>query len=610
MPADDLQELICSVIGDGEILLIVPPFGSVCNISLGLHTLWVLAKEQGFSCDILYLNMLLATVIGVEEYEEIRAAPMFRMLSERLFARSAYGLPSLGRHPEWCADEAVAVRGGLPHAQLYYEASTPVDMDRYLQLEERCHAFLEEAVPVIASLDYGMIGCTAMTGQINCSVAILTRLKQRCPATVTLMGGSNCVAEMAEGIALLSESIDYVFSGESETSFLKFLHEYPRQQLPAQRVIQGEPLSDLDLLPLPDYEICLRQYARFLGEYDPSPPRIWYETSRGCWWAEKSRCTFCGIPHGAFRHKSVKKVIHDMTCIRRLSSHNMLFIADNVMPSSYHSELLPALSVQEDLPRLGYQLRATLDVQELLALKQANIRLILPGIESLSTHVLNLIHKGTTSGQNLMFLRNALSVGIYCDWLMLWGFPGDRIADYEEILQVLPLIRHLQPPRRFGPMELMRFSPYFENPREYGITNLRPWAVYEAIYPDWADLEKLAYYYIGDYPCEAYEYPEIIRKLADEVVLWRNSWKRSMLRMQDLMGIYIVYDNRDTYGKARTHVVDDQQAQEIMRYAVYTATAAQQWAVENKLGVVLDGWYVPLVTASAELLVEFEKKRN
>ena len=38
----------------------------------------------------------------------------------------------------------------------------------------------------------------------------------------------------------------------------------------------------------------------------------------------------------------------------------------------------------------------------------------------------------------------------------------------------------------------------------------------------------------------------------------------------------------------------------------YVETAEIAWALENKVGVVRDGWYVPLATATPELLQAFE----
>jgi hypothetical protein len=193
---------------------------------------------------------------------------------------------------------------------------------------------------------------------------------------------------------------------------------------------------------------------------------------------------------------------------------------------------------------------------------------------------------------------------------MLWGFPGDEAAHYEETLKLLPLIRHLQPPRELLHLKLVRFSSYLENPRLHRITNLRPLEIHKKIYPHWAEIDKLAYEFIGDYPSQAHENPELIREIDNEVETWQKTWKKKKLVMKYFMNTYVIYDNRDIHPEETTHILDYQQAREVMTYCDYRESETRKWAVEQKLGVVLDSRYVPLVTASPELLREFEENRQ
>lgn len=605
----DIRENIRSVIGGGEILFIVPPFGSIYDMALGPHILQATAIENGYKTDILYLNMLLAAVLGEDQYEKIYNAPQFRMLGERLFARSAYDLPPLGKNPGSCNDEALSISGLKSSPRMFYEPCDHFDEAVFLHCEDMCKSFIDEVIRVIATLDYKIVGCTtAMAGQTNCCIALLSIIKKCSPETITIIGGSNCKDRMSEGTASLSSAIDYIFSGESETTFLNFLKDFFSGELPSQRIIQGEPLSDLDVLPLADYEIFFDQYTRLLGNNTLNKTRIWYETSRGCWRAQKSKCALCGEHHTSYGQKSIKKVLLDIERITQSYPDKSIFMTDIVMPPSYQEELLPVISKIQGFPSLGYHLRPILDLKHLVNLKKAKITCNVTGIETFSTQLLKLMNKGTTAKHSLLYLRNAFCVGILTTWVLLWGFPGDTIADYEEVLYILPLIRHLPPPSLIQPMKLIRFSPYFEDQEKYKITNVRPWAVIGNIYPDWADLDKLAAYYTGEFPSESYRSPGIIREIADQVATWQKSWKKTNLAMGRFMDAFAIYDNRDIHEKAKTHVLDYQQAKEIMTSHIYNGTGNLKWALEEKLGVVADSWYVPLVTASPGLLLEFEKK--
>jgi ribosomal peptide maturation radical SAM protein 1 len=603
-----IKEKIGSVIGKGEILIIVPPFGNVKCPTLGPHILQSFARKIGYNTDILYLNNLLSSIIGVDLYDSIAQAPLFWMLGERLFARRAYGLPPLGKTPEFCPDEAISISGSKKqHIKMYYKTKT-FNLETYKKIEVICKSFMDEVIPVIASMDYKIVGCSITWEQTNCSIALLNGIKNMCPGTITLVGGTKCEGEMAEGIASLSDSIDYVFSGESELSFINFLKDYTTGDLPSQRVISSKPLRNLDEIPLPDYHCFFKQMTCFFGDNFPYKRVIRYETSRGCWRGRKKKCTFCYRPDVAVRQKSVKKVLKELGIITIYYPGTAIAMCDDNIPSSYHDKLIPSISKKKEFPLISYFIGTHLELQELINLKKARIEAITAGIETLSTELLKIMNKGVTAKQNLLFLRNTRALGIHTTWVLLWGFPYDKVEYYEKTLKILPLIRHFQPPAALVHLMIYRSSSYFENQKQYNIRNLRPWAAYNLIYPDWADVHKLACSFIGDYPCEAHQNPEIIREIANEVSLWRKKWNHSTLFMKYFMGAYVIYDNRDFHAKTKMHYLDYQQARSIMTSHVYQESEIVKWAVEEKLGVIVDSWYVPLVTTSPELLLEFEEE--
>jgi ribosomal peptide maturation radical SAM protein 1 len=604
-----IKKHILSVLNGGDILIIIPPMGSIKDVCLGPHILQVLAKENGYKTDILYLNILLASILGVEIYESIYFAPESWKLAERLFYRSAYGLQPPKKIPEQRINESIESVQSYPTRS--YTPIRTFDPDLYQTVEQTCKTFIDEVIPVISEMGYKIVGCSSsMMRQTNCSIALLNGIKEYSAQTITIIGGDSCKGPMSEGIASLSKDVDFIFSGESEISFLNFLKDYSLGKLPSHRIIPGKSLDNQDILPLAKYEIFFKQYASFLKDKNSDKLRIWYETSRGCWWAQKSKCAFCSEHHLSYGQKSINKVLRDLEKIKTSYSNPLLYMTDIVIPDSYRRELLPILSQKTDFPSLGYQLRVTLDLKDLVDLKKAKIDVILPGIETFSTHLLKLMNKGTTGSQSLLFLRNATSIGLYANWYLLWGFPGDKLSDYQEVLQILPLIRHLQPPGKFESMVVMRFSPYFNNPQRYNITNIKPWAEFDQIYPDWTQREKLAIYFQCEFPSEAYQNQKIIEEIAQQVEIWQKTWKNTTLAMGHFMDAFAIYDNRDIHNQAKTHILDYQQAKEVMTCSIYNESLNRKWAVDEKLGVILDSCYVPLVTASPELLLEFENSTD
>lgn len=602
----DIKKNILSVLKGGDILFIVPPFSTVKSAVIGVHILQSLSKEKGYKTEILYLNILLAAVIGVERFEYICLPPfetMWTMLHERLFARSAHGLPPLGKSPEYCLDEAMSITGSRKHPEMIC-VPEPLNLEEYFKVEEICNTFIDDVIETITSLDYKMIGCTARMGQTNCSVAVLNGVKRINPDIITLIGGTDCRGELAKGIASLSDSIDYIFSGDSEISFSNFLQNYSNGKLPDTRIITGNPLMDLDTLPLAEYGSFLNQKEFFIGNDFNQKKIISYETSRGCWWGAKCSCNFCSEDK-IFRQKTSQKVLCDLKEISMHDEIEGIHMCDLAMPLSYHEEVVPKLLENQNYPTIYYQAKANMDLHDLINLKKSKIDQFTIGIETFSNDLLKLINKGTTLRQNLKLLRNARSVEMLLDYLILWGFPGDKQEHYQEVLNILPLIRHLQPPITCLHMILSRFSPYFEKAEEFQVTNIQPWAVYKMIFPEWTDFDNMAYWFIADYPCEAHENPQLMKQIGKEVDLWRRSWKSSYLVMVNLNDSYLIFDNRDVTGK-KQYTLDYQQAKDIMTDCVYSGSDHQQWAVKEKLGVFADSWYVPLITASPELLLQFE----
>ena len=610
---NDVKKKILSVIDHADIILLVPPFVTTRTPVMGPYILQSIAKQSGFKAEVLCLNQLLASMIGIELYESISYGQPFRMLGERLFAKSAYGLPPLGDSAELCLNPAGSVFGNEQPVNdfeyKYYDVAD-FDLDTFLEIENVCNTFVEDVSKVIAALDFNILMCSVSWEQNNCSVALINAVKKRQPDILTLVGGSNCEAEMAEGIASLSDAIDHVFSGESEHTFKNFLTEYSNGNLPFERIIIGDPIDDLVNIPLPDYQSYFRQMNHFFnGQPPPKGITMSYEATRGCEWG---KCYFCGMngKRVRFRQKEIKKVVQELEEINtRHPDYPILFI-DKMLPVPYLKALLPALQEKKNIiPPMTCEIRPDLNLEELFSLKQANIKIIKPGIEALSTDLLRSINKGVTARQNILLLRNAASLGMYVSWNILWGFPNDKISHYEEMLSILPLIHHLTPPAVFRHLSLDRFCTYFENPEEYRIKALRPWAAYQTVYPNHIDVSKLAYRFIGDYSSEAHDRPELIREIAEEVERWKRSWKESYLIMKEFAGSFIVLDNREITGNGKKHILDAARAADVMAYDLYKETDNQNWALEEKLGVIIDSWYVPLVIASHDLLLQFESKR-
>jgi hypothetical protein len=150
--------------------------------------------------------------------------------------------------------------------------------------------------------------------------------------------------------------------------------------------------------------------------------------------------------------------------------------------------------------------------------------------------------KGTSAMENVRFLKQCREYGVSVSWNLMYGFPGETDADYGRMLELLPAIRHLDPPVAWGPVSLDRFSPWFRRPSGSGFRNARPLAAYRHVYPfPESALRRVAY---------AFDYDDVVSPLEGgllaELAAWRDGPRVGGLDRHDQeAGTMTVRDRRD-----------------------------------------------------------------
>ena len=248
-----------------------------------------------------------------------------------------------------------------------------------------------------------------------------------------------------------------------------------------------------------------------------------YETSRGCWWGQKHHCLFCGLNNDGivFRQKDPQRVLEDIKQIAKRYPFKKIHMTDNIMPLNYFQDLIPSPKEMKLSVEIFYEQKANLKRNQLIALKNAGIINIQPGIEALSTNLLKLMKKGVNTAQNIATLRDCRTLGINVAWNILYGFPNEKGEDFSQVIAMIPLLTHLDPPSRCSKISFDRFSPYFDHPKEFGIRNLRPAPIYTDIYPkELIHSEDIAYHFVGDIDSALVDSPSLLRKLTITVEKW------------------------------------------------------------------------------------------
>lgn len=603
-----MKDKLRTLLSDADSLIIVPPFAGLDRPSLGAHILQSCASGAGHSVKILYANILLAQKIGEINYEAICFAPSSELIGEKFFAGAAYGGKNV------CTIETV--RKSFENDFRSSDTLVPRDIDKIHDFSLQIEEWIEEVTEVVCSFNFMVVGCTTTFEQTSASIALLKSIKNRKPEQITILGGANCEGEMADGIHSLNGGVDYIFSGECENVFPDFLRDLKNGILPQKSTVSGTPCHTLDAIPTPDFSEYYLQLSTFLesGEIVKSEG-IWlpYESSRGCWWGQKFHCTFCGINGEGmpFREKAPERVVEELDLLIAKHPTNNICMVDNIMPHHYFRSLLPAMADKFSGLNIFYEQKANLSLQKVQLLKKAGVTIIQPGIEALSTPLLKLMKKGVKSTQNLALLRYARAVDMAVNWNLLYSFPGDRIEWYEETLAMLPFIVHLNPPSGVCHLSIDRFSPYFDRPEDYGLTNIKPIPAYFATFPPNSKHRQIAYHFEADYESDSRRSRDVISELIAEVNKWRGRWENEDEAVPTLYiapmseNDCIMMDSRSGSGEVEIQFINKDQARAALTGQIANANV-EKWALDSKVCFRIDNEIAPLAVADPEFFEENE----
>ena len=424
-------------------------------------------------------------------------------------------------------------------------------------------SFLETAANEILAASPRVVGFTTTFGQNIPSLVLAKILKQRDPSLAVVFGGTNCDGSMGAALHRAFPWIDVVVRGEAERVAAGVMRDLidrkPVRPQPglcyrdgdgAAVVIPQSSVSDIamDDVPLPIFDEYLERLAK--TSFAPQivlGVQLVYESARGCWWGAKAHCTFCGINGSsmAFRSKTPARVIEDLTTLARRYRRLDFEIVDSILALDYFQEVLPQLRESGYDLRLFYEIKANLKKEQVRLLRESGVSRIQPGLESLSTPILERMRKGVTAFQNVRLLKWCAEYGVRVYWNVIYGFPGEPQEEYARMAQVVPSLAHLQPPN-WGSIVLHRFSPYHVQPGSFGLEVTGPRWWYPHVYDtDSATLTDLAY---------SFEHrhldgrdPEIyVAPLARAIEAWRAGWPDGYrsLRYRRGPGFLVIQDRR------------------------------------------------------------------
>jgi len=551
-----------------DVILIAMPWAGITYPSIQLGILKSLLDRARVPCTPMSLNLSFfeylavrpqADRLSLEQYDYIGEASGLG-LGEWIFASAAKD------HIDSARDDAYRdfVAGHKPEHGV-------------LEKAERARAlvpgFLDQCAEKILAAKPRVLGFTSTFSQTFPSLALAKRLKDQAPGLRVVFGGANCDGPMGKALHALYPWIDVVVRGESERVAPQLFRELVagdvisrqpglciREDGEVTAVVEPERGGvNMDESPLPDYDEYFQRLPNSPVSDQVGAGGITYESARGCWWGAKHHCTFCGL-NGAtmkFRSKPAARVFEELHILSRRYKNLHFIVVDNIIDMKHVKELLPMLREGDIDFSFYYETKANLKKQEMRLLRDVGVRMIQPGIESLSTPILKLMRKGTTALQNVRFLKWCAEFGITPDWNLLYGFPGEPPEEYSRMADVMESLSHLTPPSSVHPICINRFSPFHQTPDEFGIRIEGPKPWYRFLHDtDEESLNNLAYFFEHGYD-DGREPTQYVEPVFRATALWKQDAEKNYrkLTVKRGPGFVQVVDGRSN-GKGGTYTLD------------------------------------------------------
>jgi len=428
--------------------------------------------------------------------------------------------------------------------------------------------FLEAAADELLAGSPRIIGFSSVFQQNVPSLVLAKILKMRDPSLTIVFGGDNCDGPMGAALHECFPWVDVVVRGEGEQVLVEIAKDImARRSIRPQPGLcyrvdgrsvavpeSSKPELPMDQVPTPTYDDYFERVAQ-----SPLREELWpdiailFESSRGCWWGAKSHCTFCGLKASTmlFRSRPATTVAREILDLAARYKVLNFIAVDDIIDLAHIRDLLPLLKDAECDLDIFYETKANLNKDQIRAFHDAGVSEIQPGIESLSTPILRLMRKGVTALHNIRLLKWCAEIGVEPQWNLLYGFPDEPPEEYQRMADLIPSLVHLHPPL-FCPIQIQRFSPYFERAGDFGIEIVGPMPYYRFLYPvPPASLSNLVYDFDHRYR-DGRDPSSYTARAKEATERWRESAASSLksLSYRRGPGFLIVNDRRPGFDEA------------------------------------------------------------
>lgn len=464
-----------------KIALVSMPWMSTSFPSIQLAVLAKALGNHGLDCDRFELFLDFAARIGPRAYSVVSGSDS--LCGESVFARCYWGEESVS------TPQSLGSFVSVENAEAFWDAIYLV-----------ANNYLDDLVEQIEWDRYDIIGFSLTIAQTTASMALAKRIKEKFPGKTIVVGGTSCAGPMGVALLRACPEFDYAVSVEGEEILPRLVDAIRTGgvELAAFSGVSARVSRETNLPLHSKPNGTLRQPSMRGIDFDPFFQRlsalglhdkinVWLpiETSRGCWFGEKSQCKFCGL-HEIMKYRTPDRdedLVSILTGLQKKYGIDRFFSVDLIMPQQFYNGVLETIAKEGKSWNFFYEIKANVTMNQVQMLASAGVKWIQPGIESLSRRSLQLMSKGSEPYHNIQVLKWCKDLAIRVSWNIIYGLPGEVDEDVFETIRKAKMLFHLEPPSGAGRFQLHRFSPYFDMSKEYGISRVRPRAQATEVIP-------------------------------------------------------------------------------------------------------------------------------
>lgn len=551
-----------------RVLLLSLPWTSLVEPSLGLGILKAELQKNNIQCRVKHLNLLLLKYMRATTYVSI--ANMFAV-NEFLFTYPFEQELSKKQLSELSLRIDEALSNNIFNGDDRYNTRKSIG-ELFLKIRNKIiPSYLLDCLSIIEDYKPTMVGFTCMFDQTFPSVALAKLVKEKFPEITIVFGGYALEDSPGKQIIESFDFIDCVSYGEGEKVIVdlalgsvgkKDFNEIPdllyrkRNSKEVFRSNTSKSQINLNESPAPNYDDFQLDINQLKQDFNIEVKwtTIPIETSRGCWWGQKKHCVFCGIDDITmrYRQRDVENTLNILQELKTKYDSPFFRISDYILPYNYYKTLLPILGnyKEEDKYVFTCEIKANITDEQFKMLAKAGFIEVQPGIESFSTRALKKMDKGVTAIQNIYCLILGLLNSVQVNYNILYGFPNDEVEDYFEMLRIIPLLYHLNPPSSRVKVVITRFAPLHTDPKRFNFpSNYKHHPGYNVLFsPNY--LEKINfnlsnYCYYFDYPYKSSpELENLHRALTFQVDYWRTiHQKRDVTLTYEIISDKIIFED-------------------------------------------------------------------